>query len=302
MPKKEDLLQKGKIVCASCGSIKTAASFFEVRNQTKHNLLPVCKNCCAEHYRLYVYQTGSDYGALWLICAEQTIPFYKELATEIIEQFSVPTRGVKKANAFTAYVNLFNEKGLNCTGFYDSDTMLWDYYDPYDNQKVKTQNEARLKGNINEEIKKWGKFQKGQQEWDLEAYEFLNYELESYTKDLGELDTNILNRYKDLCKAEWQLRKANESGVPGDIAKAQDMLNKQLTLLKLNNFDARMNDGMEQMLERQIWKIENTKPCECEDLNAYKDFSGFEKPFEEIMRCLRNLCAGTKEYPTLDKG
>lgn len=47
------------------------------------------------------------------------------------------------------------------------------------------------------------------------------------------------------------------------------------------------------------WNIENTKPCECEDLNKYKDFSGFEPTWKDILRCCKNLVGGGREYPDL---
>ena len=47
---------------------------------------------------------------------------------------------------------------------------------------------------------------------------------------------------------------------------------------------------------------ENTKPCECEDLEKYKDFSGFGIKWAEIMRCMRNLIANTRDYPEIQKG
>ena len=49
------------------------------------------------------------------------------------------------------------------------------------------------------------------------------------------------------------------------------------------------------------WTIENTKPAECRDLDKYKDFSNFNIKWNEIMRCVKNLVAGTREYPNIPK-
>lgn len=56
------------------------------------------------------------------------------------------------------------------------------------------------------------------------------------------------------------------------------------------------------MLEKQIWEIENTTPAECEDLNKYKDFCNIESDwFKYIVSAVKNLIAGTKEYPLIPK-
>ena len=37
------------------------------------------------------------------------------------------------------------------------------------------------------------------------------------------------------------------------------------------------------------------------DLNIYKDVSGFEKTWGEILRCVKNLVAGSREYPDIPR-
>jgi hypothetical protein len=48
--------------------------------------------------------------------------------------------------------------------------------------------------------------------------------------------------------------------------------------------------------------IENEEPAEEEDKEKYRDIAGFEGAFKEIMRSMKNLIAGTKEYPNVPKG
>ena len=144
----------------------------------------------------------------------------------------------------------------------------------------------------------WGKYPDDEY---IDAYEFLEKTFQAYTQDFQEMDANLINRYRDLCKAEYRKRKADENGDVSEIKQAQANLTDLLKLLKLNDFQSNQKSEMEKMLERRIWMIENTRPAECEDLNIYRDFSGFEKTWNDILRCVRNLVAGTREYPDVPK-
>ena len=152
-----------------------------------------------------------------------------------------------------------------------------------------------------EQIRVWGKFVNSDGELDEESYNYLNFTFEDYTKDLIEMDANLIRRYRDLCKAELRKRKADESGDIQEIAKAQDNLKKMLDMLKLSNFKDNKQSDTEKFIERMAWNIENTKPAECEDTQKYKDFSNFGINWEDIMRTVKNLVAGTREYPEVPR-
>lgn len=47
--------------------------------------------------------------------------------------------------------------------------------------------------------------------------------------------------------------------------------------------------------------IEEDEPAELEDREKYRDIAGFEKSFSEIMRSMKNLIAGTREYPDIPR-
>ena len=148
--------------------------------------------------------------------------------------------------------------------------------------------------NLNEQQRIWGKF-------EPEDYEFLNFTFNEYTQELLEMDANLIRRYRDLAKAELRKRKADESGDMNEIKNAQSVLNNQLTLLKLNNFKDNKQSDTEKFIERMAWNIENTKPSECEDTEIYKDYSNFGVKWEDILRTVKNLVAGTREYPDIPK-
>ena len=129
----------------------------------------------------------------------------------------------------------------------------------------------------------------------------MNFTFNEYTQELLEMDANLIRRYRDLAKAELRKRKTDESGDIQEIAKAQDSLNKQLALLKLNNFKDNKQSDTEKFIERMAWNIENTKPAECEDTQKYKDFSNFGINWEDIMRTVKNLVSGSREYPDIPR-
>ena len=140
----------------------------------------------------------------------------------------------------------------------------------------------------------WGKYTN-------EEYQLLNRFFDMYTKEIYDMDYAMELRYRDLCKSELRKRKADESGDIQEIAKAEDSLRKNLALLKLDKFSDNKKSDIEKHIERMAWMIENTKPAECRDLDKYKDFSNFNIKWDEIMRCVKNLVAGTREYPNIPK-
>ena len=107
------------------------------------------------------------------------------------------------------------------------------------------------------------------------------------------MDTAKEMTYRNLCQAN--LRKFKD---PTDKDAGDEIL-KLMKVLKLDQFKENKQSDTEKFIERMAWNIENTKPCECEDLNKYKDFSGFEPTWNHIMRSLKNLCAGSKDYPDI---
>lgn len=295
--------------CHGCETWRPLTSFNKnpLVGNGRSKYLPYCKTCCLKRLKMYTRYTGSQEGALWVLLAEMGIPFIKRIWERTYKFVEGYGKAGRKPDIFLTYLDYMNQDAMEITGLWQSDVMLTAFMKKPDIMEKKKDEEEEedpyvsMKLDLNEQKLIWGEYRADNGKLDMNAYEFLNRNFESYTHDIPEMDTNLINRYRDLCKAEWRLRKANESGDGNEISKAQDALTKQLTLLKLNDFTSSRKTDTEKMIERKIWIIENTKPAECEDLEIYKDFSGFQKPFEEIKRCLQNLCAGTREYPKIPK-
>lgn len=284
--------------CLQCQTFKELEYYH--KNPMTGKRLPYCKSCLEYKYKTLIRQTGKEEIALWCMLAELGIPFLRLVWDSTYKFLNGSFENTRKPSALLAYLKFYEEASPGCKGFWESDIMLTEFTE---NEEEESKQMAKPpKMNLLNQKNIWGEYKLDNGKLNIEAYEFLNKTFDDYTRDIPEMDANLINRYRDLCKAEWRLRKANEIGDGGEISKAQDALTKQLTLLKLNDFTTNKKSDVEKFIERRIWEIENTKPAECEDLEIYKDFSGFQKPFEDIMRCVQNLVAGTREYPKVPRG
>lgn len=285
-------MNTNKKVCGCCQVAKTPSQFHK-SPMSSGQFLPICKMCCKEKLKTYTEITGSESAAFWLVLAELGVPFIKK-AWDNFQSFKATATA--NTDLIMAYLRTLSEMEIRIDGFWQSDVML----DMLMDSLVDREND-REELDLVEQQKIWGKFI-SDGKLDIEAYQFLNETFEDYTKDLSmEMDTNLILRYRDLAKAEFRKRKADESGDMNEIKNAQSVLNNQLALLKLNNFKDNKQSDTEKFIERMAWNIENTKPSECEDTEIYKDYSNFGVKWEDILRTVKNLVAGTREYPDIPK-
>lgn len=284
-------MNTNKKECGCCGTSKSTAQFHKSPMDSR-KFLPICKLCCKEKLKAYTEITGSDSAAMWLVLSELGVPFIQD----VWEKFEI-----FKANAnvntdlVMAYIRILNESGMKVDGFWQSDVMLDMLMDSVVDREV-----VRESLDLSEQQKIWGKFM-ADGELDVEAYEILNRAFEKYTKDLEEPDENYEERIRDLCKCELRLRRANEFGDGAEISKAQDSLNKQLAMLKMNEFQSNFKSEEQRFFEKKIAMIEHYRPAECEDLTKFLDKVGYEKDKAIPMRSIRNAIQGTREYPDIPK-
>ena len=284
--------------CACCGKIKEKNLFHESLNRHHESgVLPFCKTCCSALWREYSQKLNSLKAGLWCLCAEVGIPFIEEV-WNLTEQVYETAQGKgRKPDLFLTYIRAFKEKNIPFDGFWDSDVMLDDIVSVVTKKEEIAIQQKQI--DLESEVKVWGRFTDEEGKLDPIAYEFLDDCFHAYTDYLAEMDANLINRYRDLAKCEWRLRRANEKGDGGEISKAQDSLNKQLALLGLNNFKKDYESEEKRAFEKRIALIENYKPAECEDLQKYLDMVGYEKEMAIPMRAIRNAIAGTREYPDI---
>lgn len=275
--------------CPQCESSKPFNSFHP-HIVVGQKYMPWCKTCTGAKLREYIKKTGSEGAGLWCLLAECGIPFLRDVWNSTQKIISEGTGAGRKPDLFLTYVRTLKEFGIIVEGFWQSDVMLDEFIEVYGEGKEEQEELLDLK----EQERIWGKF-------EPEDYEFLNFTFKEYTQDLLEMDANLIRRYRDLAKAELRKRKADESGDIQEIKNAQNILNNQLSLLKLNEFKSHNKTDEQLAFEKRVAMIEYTKPSECEDLKVYLDMVGYEKEKGLMMRSLRNAIAGTRDYPDIPK-
>lgn len=284
-------MNTNKKVCGCCQTAKSPNQFHK-SPMSSGQFLPICKLCCKEKLKAYTEITGSESAAFWLVLSELGVPFIKE----VWDNFQVfKATATPSTDLIMAYLRTLSESGMKIEGFWQSDIMLDMLMD-----SVVDRDAEKEELDLTEQQKIWGKFM-SDGKLDVEAYQFLNETFEDYTKELYDMDANLEKRYRDLAKCELRLRKANESGDGGEISKAQDSLNKQLALLKMNEFQSKQLSDEKRAFEYNVSLIENYRPAECEQLQEYLDRVGYEKEKAILMRSIRNAIAETREYPDIPK-
>lgn len=279
----------GGCICSCCRENKTQSYFYNGLTVQSGKAVGICKECCKTKLDKYTAIIGLD-GAMWSLLGELGVPFIKDKWKSAQQSAKISIgQGNLNVDVIGIYMRLLKESGNIYQGFWDSDTNIEELLEKTVNQTKDDRLDLVLMN------KKWGKYD------DVKAYTFLEETFNEYTKNLLNMDANLENRYKDLCVAEYAKRKAQESGDIQEISKAQDNLTKQLKLLKLDDFKPESVDEREKFIDRLAWMIEETEPAEEEDLEKYRDIAGFEEAFSQIMRSMRNLLVGNREYPDIPK-
>lgn len=283
-------MKYNEILCSSCRTIKSQTEFANGYGAQAGRKVSICKECCNAKLEKYEQRVGKV-GAFWLLMAELGIPFIQQVYDVAYHASISIKKGAKRPDLVELYVKKLNLLDMKYDGFWDSDTMLDDILDEH-KETLDPKLDLALMNRI------WGKYPDDKY---AEAYDFLEDRFNEYTKDILDMDANLTNRYRDLCKAEYQKRVADESGDIGEIHKAQKVVNDMLALLKLNNFQDVAKSDAQIAFEKAIAMIEYTKPAECEELDKYVDMCGHERDNAEMMRCLRNAIAGTRDYPEIPR-
>lgn len=287
-------MNTNKKVCGCCQTAKSFAQFHK-SPMSSGQFLPICKLCCKEKLKNYSEITGSEDAAFWLVLSELGVPFIQDAWSQL--KVFKETAGIN-TDLVMAYLRILSESGMKIDGFWQSDVMLDMLMDSVVDRDVE-----REELDLQKEIRVWGKFLDKDGKIDETAYEYLNAKMEEYTGSLSLTRPAQINRYRDLCKAELRKIRLEEDpeATQKDISAATTEILTLMKLLKIDNFQSDSRTDVEKTLEYQMALMEKTKPCEDEDINKYRDFCGFYNLEQSLMRPLRNLIAGTKDYPSLTR-
>lgn len=287
-------MNTNKKVCGCCQTAKSPNQFHK-SPMSSGQFLPICKLCCKEKLKAYTKITGSESAAFWLVLSELGVPFIKEV-WDNFQAFKATA--TPSTDLIMAYLRALSESGIKVDGFWQSDVMLDMLMDSAVDRDVEKDGL-----DLQKEVRVWGKFLDKDGKIDQTAYEYLNAKMEEYTGSLSLTRPAQINRYRDLCKAELRKIRLEEDpeATQKDISAATNEILTLMKLLKIDNFQSDSRTDVEKTLEYQMAIMEKTKPCEDEDVNKYRDFCGFYNLEQSLMRPLRNLVAGTKDYPSLTR-
>ena len=274
--------------CPCCSTVKEKSKFYP-SPIASGEYLPYCRECVGKKFRTAATALDSKWGALWCICMEMGVPMLREKFNMLKTQFDSFDGKGRRPEPFGVYLALLRDAGIQYRGVFDSDMQLSDFVDLGIQQVADEPTQKDLDEKRKQWDRVWGT------DYSDDECERLDEYFEDYTQNLFEMDTAMTLRYRDLCRLEL----AQFLG-KGD----KDTFNQIKTLmsmLKLDDFKDNKQSEVEKFIERMAFTIENTKPAECEDLEKYKDFSGFGKTWDGIMRCMKNLIAGGRDYPQIPR-
>lgn len=274
--------------CPCCSTVKEKSKFYPSPIAT-NEYLPYCKECVGKKYRAASQALDSKWGALWCVCMEMGVPLLREKFNLLKAQYDGLDGKGRRPEPFGLYLALLKDGGVQYRGIFDGDMQLSEFVDLGIEQSPEEPTQKDMDAQRKQWDKVWGK------DYDDEDCQRLDEYFEDYTQDLFEMDMAMTMRYRDLCRAELKQFKGE-----GD----KDTFNQIKTLmsmLKLDDFKDNKQSETEKFIERLAFTIENTKPAECEDLEKYKDFSGFGKTWDGLMRCLKNLVGGSRDYPQIPR-
>ena len=274
--------------CPCCSTVKEKSKFYPSPIAT-NEYLPYCKECVGKKYRAASQALDSKWGALWCVCMEMGVPLLREKFNLLKAQYDGLDGKGRRPEPFGLYLALLKDGGVQYRGIFDGDMQLSEFVDLGIEQSPEEPTQKDMDAQRKQWDKVWGK------DYDDEDCQRLDEYFEDYTQDLFEMDMAMTMRYRDLCRAELKQFKGE-----GD----KDTFNQIKTLmsmLKLDDFKDNKQSDTEKFIERMAFTIENTKPAECEDLEKYKDFSGFGKTWDGLMRCLKNLVGGSRDYPQIPR-
>lgn len=274
--------------CPCCSTVKDKAKFYP-SPIASGEFLPYCRECVSKKYYAASKALDSRWGALWCLCMEMGVPLLREKFNLLKAQYDGLDGKGRRPEPFGLYLALLKDGGVQYRGIFDSDMQLSEFVDLGIEQSLEEPMQKDMDAQRKQWDKVWGK------DSDDEDCQRLDEYFDDYTKDILEMDTAMTLRYRDLCRAELKQFKGE-----GD----KDTFNQIKTLmsmLKLDDFKDNKQSETEKFIERMAFTIENTKPAECEDLEKYKDFSGFGKTWDGLMRCLQNLIGGSRDYPDIPR-
>lgn len=263
----------------------------DYRFKETNHFLPCCRACTDRIVSQHAAKNNLVVG-VWSAAMMNHVPFIHQAWDAAVEKMA--QADIK--SPFAAYYHCLKENFGDYEGVWQTNAWLGDYISV---NGAMEKNDLFTEEELETLFKDWGRFvDEDTGELDLSAYEYLVARYNEYTEGVTGLTSAMSMQFRNLCKAEWQKIKADETGDIGAIDKAQKLVNGLLSSLKLDDFAVEKSDT-DRFIDRLIWRIEETEPSEVEDESKYVDIAGYEQYYNSIMRSMKNLIAGSRDYPDI---
>lgn len=278
------------LMCKYCGRLKdTKKDFYKHLNKYhQEGRFHYCKDCCKEIGLLM----RKDHENFELFCRELCtffdMPYIDEAMLLLQEREANAHRDAKDMHYVSQYLTCLNE--IKCPPEYWNN-LSGNSFLGMDLLKVAvptTEGDNELLIVLEE---KWGKQPK------LKNYVTLEKSYEKYSQ--GEtIDPAMDTVLRLLCLAELEV--ANLKAQGEDSRNEEKKVMDYFKTLKLDNFVLNKSKSIgEKMLEKWIDIEENTNPVEVFDELFAKDMCKIGEDMDDIMRAMKNVVSGSKDYPEL---
>src|SRR5574344_1947303 len=295
------------VFCPMCNCESESVNFYESQNHhdgcefnkdgsvKKIGYVRYCKKHISSCYLDYL-KKGTMQSAVYFTCALTDTPFIKEvwdryieLRNEKIKSGKITPTQLKTYNDFAKYREQLKAMKKATDDWNDFSATNVDYKDIMGLKK----SDIALEAEKDKFVLDWGKRE------NIQDYQYLEYEYGRLTKDKP-LKPQEETLYRKLCIVELMIRLKEENNESTSTEQTQ-LLNLMKTL-KIDNFQEEKDKStIEEIIEKQIWEVENTEPCEIIDREYWKDYCDIGKNWgKEIIRAVKNLITGSREFPNIE--
>lgn len=278
--------------CVGCGRmIKTTEFHPNFNKYHKYKRMYYCKECCAEITEDLFKSNASFELATRNMTALMDLPFSYD-AMNILKEETEKKNGERRIDYVFNYMKALKQINVPEEYWNDLSTLSFPGLDVLKVAKPTSDGDVELMQGLE---KDWGK------QDNIRDYLFLEEKYEKYTK--GEkIPESMETTIRYLCLAELDVKKArdNKEIKDKDLKVLEDKVMSYYKSLKLDNFQFNDNKAVgERILEQWIAKEEQTHPIEVFDETFAEDMCKLREDNDDLMRAMRNLVAGTRDYPEL---
>lgn len=278
--------------CVGCGRmIKTTEFHPNFNKYHKYKRMYYCKECGAEITEDLFKSNASFELATRNMTALMDLPFSYD-AMNILKEETEKKNGERRIDYVFNYMKALKQINVPEEYWNDLSTLSFPGLDVLKVAKPTSDGDVELMQGLE---KDWGK------QDNIRDYLFLEEKYEKYTK--GEnIPESMETTIRYLCLAELDVKKArdNKEIKDKDLKVLEDKVMSYYKSLKLDNFQFNDNKAVgERILEQWIAKEEQTHPIEVFDETFAEDMCKLREDNDDLMRAMRNLVAGTRDYPEL---